>query len=68
MGAFSTVYLVSEEKTKTIYALKVTSKSVVEANRESLEEELKIHMRLSHENIIKMYHAYREDDELRMVM
>lgn len=25
-------------------------------------------MRLSHENVIKMYHAYKEDNELRMVM
>jgi serine/threonine protein kinase len=33
MGAYSTVYLVSEEKTKTIYALKVVSKSVVKKSR-----------------------------------
>jgi serine/threonine protein kinase len=33
MGAYSTVYLVSDEKTKTIYALKVVSKSVIKNNR-----------------------------------
>lgn len=37
MGAYSTVYLVSEEKTKTIYALKVVPKSVVKTSRALLE-------------------------------
>lgn len=61
MGAYSTVYLVSEEKTKTIYALKVVPKSVVKASRELLEEELKVHLRLNNRNIIQLYHAYLEE-------
>lgn len=38
MGAFSTVYLVSEEKTRTVYAMKVISKSTVAKNKEQLQE------------------------------
>lgn len=58
MGAFSTVYLVSEEKTRTVYAMKVISKSIVPKNQEQLQEEIKIHMRLRHDNIVQLYHFY----------
>lgn len=68
MGAYSTVYLVSEEKTRTIYAMKVISKSIVAKNKEQLQEEIKIHLRLRHENIIQLYHVYSEDGELRLIL
>jgi serine/threonine protein kinase len=68
MGAFSTVYLVSEEKTRTVYAMKVISKSTVAKNKEQLQEEIKIHLRLRHENIIQLYHIYSEDGEIRLIM
>lgn len=58
MGAFSTVYLVSEEKTRTVYAMKVISKSIVSKKQEQLQEEIKIHMRLRHDNIVQLYHFY----------
>ena len=65
VGAFSFVYLVGEEKSATIFAQKSISKKKVSEN---LFMEIKLHLTLSHPNIIELYHIYSEEDYIHLIM
>ena len=68
MGAASSVYLVSETHTRTIYAMKLISPNTLLKQKEFLQEEIKIHLSLDHPNVISLYDIHKEEGSLKLVL
>ena len=65
MGAFSFVYFVIEENSKSIFAQKSISKKKITPQ---LFTEIKLHFTIHHPNLIELYHIYSEDDYVHLIM
>lgn len=67
-GAHSSVYLVKEAHTGAIFALKVISRDTMQKHKDLLQEEIKTHLRLRHQNIVQLYHAFTDCSGLSLVL
>jgi serine/threonine protein kinase len=69
-GKFGNVYLARDMKTNFLIAMKVLEKSLIrnlKAERQIVRE-IKIHSFLNHENIIKLYGVFHDDDKIYMIL
>ncbi|KAF8981970.1 Cell cycle serine/threonine-protein kinase cdc5/MSD2 [Entomortierella lignicola] len=68
-GGFASCYIISDQK-KHRYAAKVIQKSDLPTfkTRQKLFAEIKIHQGLTHENIVKYYHCFEDDDFVYLVL
>ena len=63
-GSFGRVFLVSHNETKELFALKTIEKRKIMMTYGKLDiifDEINIHSKLNHQNIIKLYNVYEED-------
>jgi len=70
-GSFGRVFLVSHNETKKLYALKVIDKRKLLISYGKLDiiyNEINIHSKLDHENIIKLYNVYEDDENINIIM
>lgn len=70
-GAFGHVYLVAHNFTEKKYALKVISKRKslqTYGNCELIYNEIEIHSKLNHPNIIKLYNTSETEDEISILL
>lgn len=68
IGAYSSVYLVTEERTRALYAMKIITRSALMNHKDNLFQEIKIHLQLSHPNIASLYHIYNDEGSLRLIL
>ncbi|KAF9173650.1 Cell cycle serine/threonine-protein kinase cdc5/MSD2 [Mortierella sp. AD010] len=68
-GGFASCYIISDQK-KNRFAAKVIQKTDLPTykTRQKLFAEIKIHQGLSHENIVKYYHCFEDDDFVYLVL
>jgi serine/threonine protein kinase len=64
------VYIARHKSTGTIYALKKINKKKImdEKDKESLIREIKIHLKLSHPNIINFYGCFTSDKAIYFII
>jgi len=70
-GSFGRVFLVSHNETKKLYALKVIEKRKLLMSYGKLDiiyNEIKIHSKLDHENIIKLYNVYEDNENINIIL
>ena len=70
-GSFGRVYLVSHNETKEEFALKVINKRKLLQMYGKLDiiyNEINIHSKLEHENIIRLYNVYEDSENINMIM
>ena len=70
-GSFGRVFLVSHNETKELFALKTIEKRKIVTTYGKLDiiyGEINIHSKLSHQNIIKLYNMYEDDDTINIIM
>ena len=70
-GAYGRVYLVSHNETKEEYALKVIEKKKLLSmygNCDIIHNEIKIHSKLEHANIIRLYSVSETPKEINIIM
>lgn len=70
-GAYGRVYLVSHNETKEEYALKVIEKKKLLSmygNCDIIHNEIKIHSKLEHANIIRLYSVKETEKEINIIM
>ena len=70
-GSFGRVYLVSHNDTKQLFALKVIDKRKLMVSYGKLDiiyNEINIHSKLSHENIIKLYNVHEDKENINIIM
>ena len=70
-GAYGRVYLVSHNETKEEYALKVIEKKKLlnmYGNCDIIHNEIKIHSKLEHANIIRLYSVKETPKEINIIM
>ena len=70
-GSFGRVFLVSHNETKELFALKTIEKRKIMTTYGKLDiiySEINIHSKLSHQNIIKLYNMYEDDDTINIIM
>ena len=70
-GAYGRVYLVIHNKTKEEFALKVIEKKKllnIHGKCDIIYNEIKIHSKLEHPNIIKLYSMHETDKEINIIM
>ena len=73
-GANSFVYKVRDIKQNKLYALKVIDKMVKDTKIictkkiESFRQEIKIHKKLDHPNIVKLIHSFEDEENFYMVL
>ena len=70
-GSFGRVYLVSHNDSKKLFALKVIDKRKLMVSYGKLDiiyNEINIHSKLSHENIIKLYNVYEDNENINIIM
>ena len=70
-GAYGRVYLVSHNETKEEYALKVIEKKKLLSmygNCDIIHNEIKIHSKLEHANIIRLYSVKETPKEINIIM
>ena len=70
-GSFGRVFLVSHNETKELFALKTIEKRKIVTTYGKLDiiySEINIHSKLSHQNIIKLYNMYEDDDTINIIM
>ena len=70
-GAYGRVYLVSHNETKEEYALKVIEKKKLlnmYGNCDIIHNEIKIHSKLEHANIIRLYSVKETEKEINIIM
>ena len=71
LGAYGRVYLVSHNETKEEYALKVIEKKKLinmYGNCDIIYNEVKIHSKLEHANIIRLYSMDENEKEIHIIM
>ena len=70
-GSFGRVFLVSHNETKKLYALKVIDKRKLLVSYGKLDiiyNEINIHSKLDHENIIKLYNVHEDNENINIIM
>jgi serine/threonine protein kinase len=69
-GAFGKVYKVKNKKNKLIYAIKQVSKKQIKAQKmvSQINNEIRIMYSVNHENIIKLFTHFEEDDYIYLVI
>ena len=70
-GSFGRVYLVSHNDSKKLFALKVIDKRKLMISYGKLDiiyNEINIHSKLAHENIIKLYNVYEDNESINIIM
>ena len=70
-GSFGRVYLVTHNDTQKNYALKVVDKRKLMVSYGKLDiiyNEINIHSKLSHENIIKLYNIHEDNENINIIM
>ncbi len=70
-GSYGRVYLVSHNETKEEFALKVIEKKKLLSmygNCDIIHNEIKIHSKLDHPNIIRLYSVKETDKEINIIM
>ena len=70
-GSFGRVYLVSHNDSKKLFALKVIDKRKLMISYGKLDiiyNEINIHSKLSHENIIKLYNIHEDNESINIIM
>ena len=70
-GSFGRVFLVSHNETKKLYALKVIDKRKLLVSYGKLDiiyNEINIHSKLDHENIIKLYNVHDDPEHINIIM
>lgn len=69
-GKYGDVFLAQEKKTNWIVALKVLDKMKVRQLRaqRQIVREIKYHSYLKHENIIKLYGVFHDDEKIYMIL
>ena len=70
-GSFGRVYLVSHNDSKKLFALKVIDKRKLMVSYGKLDiiyNEINIHSKLDHENIIKLYNVHEDTDNINIIM
>ncbi|KAJ3138216.1 hypothetical protein HK101_003747, partial [Irineochytrium annulatum] len=67
-GAFSEVKTATERSTGNKYAIKIIDKAKCKGKESMIETEVKILMRVRHENIIQLYEMYEIDAKIYLVM
>ncbi|XP_020288613.1 serine/threonine-protein kinase PLK1-like isoform X2 [Pseudomyrmex gracilis] len=70
-GGFAKVYLVTNERTKEIYACKVIPRTVKKKQTHhilKIQQEIDIHKKLNHENVVKMHEAFSTCSDVYMLL
>ena len=74
-GGFAKVYSVTERSTGLYFADKVINKEIFNSkkrgkarSREKVEREIRIHVNMSHVNIIKFYHFFEDANFVHMIL
>ena len=70
-GSFGRVFLVSHNETKKLFALKVIEKRKLLMSYGKLDliyNEISIHSKLDHENIIKLYNVHEDNENINIIM
>jgi len=69
-GRFAVVYLVREKKSGVIVVLKVIYKNQLlqTGNEKALRSEIEIHAHLEHQNIIRIYGYFSDDERIYLVL
>ena len=70
-GSFGRVFLVSHNETKELFALKTIEKRKIMITYGKLDiiyDEINIHSKLSHKNIIKVYNVYEDEETINIIM
>lgn len=70
VGGFGKVYKVRHKVSKNIFAIKVINKAkIIEHDLvEQIKLEVKIMYNLNHENIVKLYNHYEDDDNFYLIL
>ena len=70
-GSFGRVFLVSHNETQKLFALKVIDKRKLLMSYGKLDiiyNEINIHSKLDHENIIKLYNIHEDNENINIIM
>ena len=70
-GSFGRVYLVSHNDSKKLFALKVIDKRKLMVSYGKLDiiyNEINIHSKLAHENIIKLYNVNEDNENINIIL
>ena len=70
-GSFGRVFLVSHNETKELYALKTIEKRKIlmtYGKLDNIYDEINIHSKLYHQNIIKLYNVYEDEETINIIM
>ena len=70
-GSFGRVFLVSHKETKELFALKTIEKRKIMVTYGKLDiiyDEINIHSKLLHENIIKVYNIFEDEESINIIM
>ena len=70
-GSFGRVFLVSHNETKELFALKTIEKRKIMMTYGKLDiiyDEINIHSKLSHQNVIKLYNIYEDEETINIIM
>ena len=70
-GSFGRVYLVSHNDSKKLFALRVIDKRKLMVSYGKLDiiyNEINIHSKLAHENIIKLYNVHEDNENINIIM
>ena len=70
-GSFGRVFLVSHNETKELFALKTIEKRKIMMTYGKLDiiyDEINIHSKLYHQNIIKLYSVYEDDETINIIL
>lgn len=69
-GKYGDVFLAKEKRTNFLVAIKVLNKFTIRSLRAQKQviREIKIHSCLNHENIIKLYGVFHDDENVYMIL
>ena len=70
-GSYGRVYLIKHNKTNEEYALKVIDKKKFKqmyGKVDIIKNEISIHSKLIHENIIRLYSVYKDENSINLIM